>query len=231
MVDGIRKFAGPAQTRHLVLRGESLMADESAVTRGLFRRAGFNPKYLAPGLSLEVLPPEDFSKLCRISGLDGREVRGACLSASKELEEAVVLGELEAIPCPRMIAFPCEPTWTDLRHELAHDILLGGTISPKERNNFIHLAMLQAYQYLNFTPLGPIVAFLRTVARSCCFPLNLNTIQHMADDNGLSLDHHIYAGELFAYSAEKILEGGSEQAAVPRKIRYYFERIKLFSRG
>lgn len=225
------KFTGLAKTRHLTLKGESLLADEIAVSRGQFRRAGFNPRYLAPGLSLELLSPKYFEVFCRISGLDSRQVKGACLTADKTWEEDVLMGKMEALPIPRRIALPYEHAKIDLRHELAHDILMGGMFSREERDGFFRLAMSQTRQYLNYAPSTPTAVFLRMIARSCDFPLQLNAIQHMADFDVLDLDHRIYAAEIFAYSAEKMLEGRSARAVVPKEIRNYFHAIKLFSRG
>ncbi len=222
---------GPYRNSTLNLKGESLSATELTVTRRQFRFAGFNPRFLVPGLKLVLLSPNDYSTLCREMKIKRRELEGAYLATRRELEVAVLMGELEGLPTPRRIALPYDYQMTALRHELAHDILLSGVISPEARAGFFRLAMSEARRLLNFEPASPSAQFVRTIARMCQIPLDLTAIQRMCDFKVLDLDHRIFASELFAHSADRKLEDGKESSKAPLEIRNFFQAIRLFSRG
>jgi hypothetical protein len=185
------------------------------VSREGFKALGLNERYFRPGIMIHLLKPADYYSLCRLMGVNYREARGIYLPPAGGEEKKVIGGTSERISGVRMIALPLESNPVDRVHELAHDILVNGSVSGEEREGFFRLAMSEVRRVLNRLPDSPEAEFVRKAAVNSNLHDQLAAIKHLLTFDHLTYEQRVLACELFAYAVEAKVTGKPIAGKVP----------------
>lgn len=200
---------------------ESFYSLKIDISTEYFKAVGLNPRFFVPGIEIHLVRPNDFAVICRVIGVNQREVGGIYLPPAGGEEKRAVDGELEKISQTRRIALPYDHEKPDLIHELAHDILLCGALSKAEREGFFRLAISEVRRVLNTKADSLEAVFIREVASSCNLLALLTGIKQLADFEALTHEHRMLACELFAYAIE------NSSIAIPQEITNYLKALRI----
>jgi hypothetical protein len=149
------------------LKGQNFAAKRVFVREALFTKLGINPQYFRPNLKIYLLDQANYIRFCRACGLE-QNAGGFYPLARNGEQEAVILGQRASLPVPsRVIILPENFEEKALRHEISHDVFLGGGLPEGKRNAFIKNLFIWAHRAAQDPALKEEARFYQEIAARC----------------------------------------------------------------
>lgn len=227
-----RFFPGRNVQRSVVrVKGQTFQISRIEVAAKTYRKLGLNTRFAVPGVKVYLMDEANYSKFCKLGGLDPDKIGGFYPLARGGEEEAVTAGKLHQLSNrSRVVVLPEEFARKTLLHELAHDIFLNGSLPPAERIDLARLIVANTRQVLNAAPGSQEAKFIEKVASYCQQRYNLDPIKNMQlIPSELTREQMVFAGEMFAYAVEMKITGDNSFGKIPSELNSYLDSLKIKS--